>query len=110
VDHLFDGSEPVTRHQANVIALVPPAATRAARAEPAISSHATDDAVVAMLASCERYAASYAAQRRQPIGCDPALGPILLDVLRGIAALTRDGAIRDQAFEIISGHALDLEE
>lgn len=100
----------MTRHQANVIALVPPAATRAARAEPAISNHATDDAVVMMIASCERYAASYAAQRRQPIGCDPALGPILLDVLRGIAALTRDGAIRDQAFEIISGHALDLEE
>ena len=100
----------MTRHQANVIALVPPAASCAVRAEPALSTQATDDAVVAMLAACDRYAASYAEQRRQPIGCDPALGPILLDVLRGITALTRDRAIRDQAFEVISGHALDLEE
>lgn len=104
----------MTRHQANVIALVPPGPSRAIRAERAPATHATtratDDAVLAMIASCERYATSYAGQRRQPIGCDPALGPILLDVLRGVAALTQDPALRDQAFEVIADHALDLEE
>lgn len=98
----------MTRQQANAIALVPPAASRAVHAEP--TNQATDVAVGAMIAACERYAAIYAGQRRQPIGCDPALGPILLDVLRSIAALTCDRTLRDQAFEIISGHALDLEE
>ena len=101
------------RHPAHVIARVPPAASRAG-AEPAAAAQAADramaDAVVAMIASCERYAAGYAREHRQPIGCDPARGPILLDVLRGIAALTRDGALRDQVFEVISDHALDLEE
>ncbi|MEO7734422.1 MAG: hypothetical protein ABIY55_25935 [Kofleriaceae bacterium] len=97
-----------------MIALVPTAASHAVRAEPApatqTTTRATDDAVVALIASCERYAASYAGLHHRPIGCDPALGPILLDVLRGIAALTGDGALRDQVFEVISDHALDLEE
>jgi len=80
-----------------------PTATRAAVC-------AMDDAVVAMIAACERYAGSYASAHRRPIGCDPARGPILLDVLRSIAALTGDAALHDRAFEVISDHALDLEQ
>ncbi len=102
------------RPQANVIALVPPTASPAVRDEPAPTTHATtramDDEVVAMIASCERYAASYAGQQRQPIGCDLSLAPILLDVLHGIAALTGDESLHDQVSQVISDHALDLEE
>ena len=69
-----------------------------------------DDAIVAMLESCERYATAYAALHRAPIGCDAALGPILLEVLHGVAALASDDVLADRVSEIISTHALDLEE
>lgn len=68
------------------------------------------DAVAAMIESCGRYATAYAALRRTPIGCDPVLGPTLLEVLRGMAALTSDGELADRVSEVISAHALDLEE
>ena len=104
----------MTRHPADGIARVPPAASHAGRSEPASATRAAvcamDDAVVAMIAACERYAGSYASAHRRPIGCDPARGPILLDVLRSIAALTGDAALHDRAFEVISDHALDLEQ
>jgi hypothetical protein len=65
------------------------------------------EALAEVVASCERYATAYAAVRRAPIGCDVMLGPILLDVLHGLAAL---GADDERVSEIISLHALDLEE
>jgi len=68
------------------------------------------DAVASMVESCERYATAYAEIRRAPIGCDPVLGPALLEVLRGMTALTLDGELVDLVSEIISVHALDLEE
>lgn len=69
-----------------------------------------NDAIVAMMESCERYATAYAALHRAPIGCDAALGPILLEVLHGVAALASDDELADRVSEIISTHALDLEE
>jgi hypothetical protein len=69
-----------------------------------------DEALTAMLESCERYATAYAALHRAPIGCDTARGPILLEVLQGVAALAFDDERADRVAEIISTHALDLEE
>ena len=86
------------------------AAAPAVRRAPAATVHEMEHAVGAMIASCERYASAYAGQRRRPIGCDATLGPILLDVLRGIGALTADGDLRDRVGELVSRHALDLEE
>ena len=71
---------------------------------------AMNDAILAMMESCERYATAYAALHRAPIGCDAGLGPILLEVLHGVAALASDDDLADRVSEIISTHALDLEE
>ena len=71
---------------------------------------AMSDAILAMMESCERYATAYSTLHRAPIGCDAALGPILLEVLQGVAALACDDDLADRVSEIISTHALDLEE
>ena len=100
----------MTRPHANVLAqLVPPVARPGVRM-PALESPKLVDAVAHMIESCDRYAATYAGQRRQPIGCDVIRGPILLDVLRSLSALAANDEQRERVLEIISGHALDLEE
>lgn len=67
-------------------------------------------AIAQLLAACARYADDYARLRRQPVGCDAERGPILLEVLRGVAALAGSEAARDAVGALISDHALDLEE
>jgi hypothetical protein len=103
----------MTRQPADVITMMPgvprvaaPPVARAADSTP----RAMSDAVAAMAEACERYAESYAKERRQPIGCDVVLGPTLLEVLRGMATLTSSDRLRDRIREIVSDHALDLEE
>jgi hypothetical protein len=71
---------------------------------------AMNEALTAMMESCERYATAYATLHRTPIGCDAARGPILLEVLQGVVALASDDELTDRVAEIISTHALDLEE
>lgn len=68
------------------------------------------DAITSMVESCERYATAYAELHRAPIGFDELLGSALLEVLRGMTALTADDELNDMMSEIISVHALDLEE
>lgn len=73
-------------------------------------SDAARAALAQVISACARYADAYAAQRRQPVGLDPVRGPILLEVLYGIAALAGSEAARDQVRALIGDHALDLEE
>lgn len=106
----------VTRTQKAVIATQLPGAARAAqdgatRVDPHVAAtRAMRDALADVIASCDRYATAYADARRAPIGCDGRLGPILLDVLHGVAALGVDRELDDHVSEIISLHALDLDE
>jgi len=103
----------VNRRTARVIESLfpnPPAARPAARAPLARGTPAIDAAIGAAIASCERYAEAYVATHRAPIGCDAVRGPILLGVLRGVAALAPDDAARERITALVSAHALDLEE
>jgi hypothetical protein len=118
VAHLFCDEVTVTRRTAHVIArLVPstaPPHPQRTRVDLAAGDHrAMSDAVAAMVGSCERYAAAYVEAHREPIGANLVLGAILLEVLRGVAALAgamEDRDLRDDIAEVISAHALDLEE
>jgi hypothetical protein len=107
----------VTRSDEDVIARNLPSDPRSAdrahaREDPMLvrTRRVMRDAVASMVESCERYATAYAKIRRVPIGCDAVLGPALLEVLRGMTTLTSDGELADLVSEIISVHALDLEE
>jgi len=102
----------VTRTQKAVIATQLPRPARAAQvgATHVGATRAMRDALADVIASCDRYATAYADARRAPIGCDGRLGPILLNVLHGVAALGVDGELDDHVSEIISLHALDLDE
>lgn len=109
-----------TRQKKAAIARHLPGAVRSAengpgrthpRADQRVGAYrAMREALAEVIASCGRYATAYATARHAPIGCDVMLGPILLDVLHGLAALGADGEIGDRVSEIISLHALDLEE
>lgn len=68
------------------------------------------DAIAQMISACARYADAYAKLQRQPIGCDVVRGPILLDVLRGVSALSANDDQRERVRDLVGDHALDLEE
>jgi hypothetical protein len=123
--HLFDshGDEPMmSRHDEDAIARRRPDPAGSAeqpagrdqahaRGNPRVGAHrALTEALAEVIASCERYATTYAAVRHAPIGGDIVHGPILLDILHGLAALGADADLDERVSEIISLHALDLEE
>jgi hypothetical protein len=94
----------------NVLAQLAPSVARPGVRTQPVESPKMVDAVAHLIDSCDHYAATYAGQRRQPIGCDPTRGPILLGVLRALSALAANDDQRERVLDIISSHALDLEE